>query len=97
MTQKAITDLYREFRKENGNRKPKRVIVRMHWEDDPENQLVDTIAIIPYKDIATGADENYPDDAYILFYISSLKSLLQLTKPGNGSDFIVDEVLEFYD
>lgn len=36
------------------------------------------------------------DDAVILFYVSGLKGLLDLMKPNNGSDFIVDEVLEFY-
>lgn len=92
---KDITALYRTFRKENCNRKPDRAIVRMHWEDEPENSLVDTIAFIPAKNI--GWSEKYPaDDAVLLYYVSSLKGLLELTKPDNGSDFIVEEVLEFY-
>ena len=49
MTQTAIKTLYREYRKENNNHKPNRVIVRMHWEDEPENELVDTIAIVPSR------------------------------------------------
>lgn len=94
MNQKDIQNLYRSWRKENQNRKPNRVIVRMHWEDEPERQLVDTIAIVPLKMI--GWTENIPDDALILYYISSLNGLLELTKSDNGSDFVVDEVCEFY-
>lgn len=94
MTKKSITDLYRQFRKENGNHKPNRVIIRMHWEDEPERELVDTIAFVPLAKI--GWTEDIPGDALILFYISSLNGLYCLTKPYNGSDFVVDEVLEFY-
>ena len=85
---------YKDWRKENGNRKPNRVIVRMHWEDEPEKQLVDTIGIVPLWKI--GNTENVPDDAVILFYVSSLDGLFSLMKPDNGSDFVVDEVLEFW-
>lgn len=85
---------YKDWRKENGNRKPNRVIVKMHWEDEPERQLVDTIGIVPESKIAW--TEDIPGDALILYYISSLDGLLDLMKPDNGSDFIVDEVLEFY-
>lgn len=93
MSKQEIVKLYREWRKENGNKKPNRVIVKMHWEDDPEKVNVDTIAII-----RGGIDIcNMPsDDAQILFYCSSLKELLELLKPGSGADFILDEVLEFY-
>ena len=94
MNQKNIQNLYRSWRKENQNQKPNRVIVRMHWEDEPERQLVDTIGIVPLKVI--GFTENIPGDALILYYISSLKGLLELTKSNNGSDFVVDEVCEFY-
>ena len=94
MTQTAIKTLYREYRKENNNHKPNRVIVRMHWEDEPENELVDTIAIVPSRML--GWTENIPGDALILYYVSSVRELLKLTRPGNGSDFIVDEVCEFY-
>lgn len=81
---------YRDWRKENNNRKPNRVIVKMHWEDEPERQLVVTIGIAP---------ENYwidHDNAAILFWVSTIQGLIDLMQPGNGSDFIVDEVLEFY-
>ena len=84
---------YREWRKENGNKKPNRVIVKMHWEDEkPEDWKVDTISLNGFINTS-----NPPkDDAVILFYASGLKGLLDLMKPNNGSDFIVDEVLEFY-
>lgn len=84
---------YRDWRKENNNRKPNRVIVKMHWEDEkPEDWKVDTISLNGFINIS-----NPPkDDAVILFYASGLKGLLDLMKPNNDSDFIVDEVLEFY-
>ena len=94
MTKKAVKDLFRNWRKDNNNRKPNRVIVKMHWEDEPERQLVDTIGIVPARKI--GGTENEPGDAMILYYVSSFQGLLDLMKPNNGSDFIVDEVLEFY-
>lgn len=93
-TEDNIRADYQEWRKENGNKKPNRVVVKMHWEDEPENQLVDTIAIVPARLI--GWYEDSADDWCILFYASSLKGLLELMKPDNGSDFVVDEVLEFY-
>jgi hypothetical protein len=84
---------YRDWRKKNNNHKPNRVIVKMHWEDEkPEDWKVDTISLNGFINIS-----NPPkDDAVILFYASGLKGLLDLMKPNNGSDFIVDEVLEFY-
>lgn len=94
MKKKEIIALYRNWRKENGNRKPNRVIVKMAWEDEPERELVDTIGIIPKELI--GFTENMPGDALILFYVSSIQGLFDLTKPNNGSDFIVREVCEFY-
>jgi len=93
-TPENIRTDFREWRKENNNRKPNRVIVKMHWEDEPEKQLVDTIGIVSARKI--GETENEPGDAMILYYVSSFQGLLDLMKPGNGSDFIVDEVLEFY-
>lgn len=84
---------YKDWRKENGNRKPNRVIVKMHWEDGDNTEKgyqIDTIGIEP---------ENYwieHDNPAILYYVSTLDGLYALTKPGNGSDFVVDEILEFY-
>ena len=95
MTKEEIIALYREWRKENNNQKPNRVIVKVHWEDEePGNILVDTIAIVPFEKI--GETEDLPGDALILYYVSTLDGLFALMEPDNGSDFIVDEVLEFY-
>ena len=94
MKKKDIIQMYRDWRKANGNQKPNRVVVRMQWDDeaDEDNTLVDTIAIDSRYD-----DDNLPgDDCWILFYVSSLKGLLSLMKPDNGSDFTVLEVLEFW-
>jgi len=90
MKKKEVIQMYRDWRKANGNQKPNRVVVKMFWEDTPDTVLVDTIGLEP---------ESYwtaHDDASILWYSSSLDGLLELTKPDNGSDFIVTEVLEFY-
>ena len=97
MTKKAVKDLFREWRKENGNRKPNRVIVKMCWEDGDNTDKgyqVDTIGIVPKSRIDN--TETIGDDCWILYYVSSLKGLLDLMQPDNGSDFIIDEVLEFY-
>lgn len=97
-TGENVREMYRDWRKENGNKKPNRVIVKMHWEDGEENSPqgynVDTIGIVPERII--GWTENVPDDCWILYYVSSLKGLTSLLESDNGSDFIVDEVLEFY-
>lgn len=84
---------YREWRKENGNKKPNRVIVKMHWEDGDNTEKgyqIGTIGIAPdYYWV------NH-DDGMILYWVSTIQGLIDLMQPGNGSDFIVDEVLEFY-
>lgn len=88
MTAKEITNLYREWRKENGNKMPNRAIVRMQWEDEEDNPLVDTIAL---------QTTDMEDDGWVLWYAGrGLKGLLDLLEPNNGSDFIVTDVLEFY-
>jgi hypothetical protein len=94
MTKKAVKDLFRAWRKENGNQFPNRAIVRMSWDDGDNTDKgyqVDTIAL-------ESGDEPYPgDDAWILFYAGrGVKGLLDLMTPDNGSDFTVLEVLEFY-
>ena len=85
---------FREWRKENGNQFPNRVIVKMKWEDGDNTDKgyqVDTIALEEVRDYLPG------DDAMILFYAGrGIKGLLDLMKPDNGSDFIVDEILEFW-
>ena len=90
MKKKDIIQMYRDWRKANNNRKPNRVIVKVHFEDNPEEQLVYTIGIAPdwyWLD---------HDDARILYWVSTIPGLTDLTQPGNGSDFVVLEVLEFY-
>lgn len=93
MLKKDIIALYRSWRKENGNRKPNRVIVKMHWEDGDNTEKgyqIDTIAMNHFSE---------DDDkcvGYVLWSTYGINGLWELTKPGNGSDFVVDEVLEFY-
>ena len=90
MTKKEVIKMYRDWRKANCNRKPNRAIVKMYWEDETSNNTrVDTVSLEAF-------DVNTKDDALILFYASGLNGLLELMKPDNGSDFIVVEVLEFY-
>ena len=97
MDMNKIVEMYRDWRKENGNRKPNRVIVKMRWEDGNNTEKgyqVDTIGIVPKRKLDEWLEP--ADDFEILYYVSSLEGLLDLTRPNNGSDFIVDEVLEFY-
>jgi hypothetical protein len=89
----AIRKMYHAWRKENGNRKPNRVIVKMHWEDGDNTEKgyqVDTIGLENMDRL------NFVDNPSILWYSSSIAGLLDLRQPDNGSDFILDEVLEFY-
>ena len=96
MTKKEVTKLYQDWRAANRQQKPNRVIVRMSWEDGDNSESgsqVDTIGIILNRNIGNNPPK---DDAMILYYVSSLPELLNLMKPNNGSDFVVQEVLEFY-
>ena len=94
MKKKQIIQMYRDWRKANGNQIPNRAIVKMYWEDEsPVEARVDTVAICPF-DINTAS--RVKDDAIVLFYASSLSGLLELMNPDNGSDFVILEVLEFY-
>jgi hypothetical protein len=93
MNKKSIIDLYRKWRKENGNQKPNRVIVKMAWEDGDNTDKgyqVDTIGLENMDSL------NFVDNPAILWYCRTLNGLFALTKPDNGSDFVVLEVLEFY-
>lgn len=91
MNKKEITRMYREWRKANGNRKPNRVIVRKYDDDEtPEDARVCTIGIQSHDSWF------WNDNPFIYYYASSLNSLYQLTIPGNGSDFTVIDILEFY-
>ena len=96
-TPENVREMYRDWRKENGNRKPNRAIVKMRWEDGNNTEKgyqIDTIAFVPKRKLGEWLEP--ADDFEYLYYVSSLKGLLDLMQPGNGSDFIVDEVLEFY-
>lgn len=94
MKKKQIIQMYRDWRKANGNQMPNRAIVKLYWEDEsPAEARVDTVAICPF-DINTAS--RVKDDAIVLFYASSLSGLLELMNPYNGSDFVILEVLEFY-
>lgn len=89
-----IVRQYQSWRKDNGGGEPNRVAVRMHWEDDRWKSLEDTIAFVPQEEI--GFTEETADDEHILFYVSSLNGLLELTRPNNGSDFVVEKAVTFY-
>ena len=89
MSRKEITELYRRWRELHGNKKPDRVVVKMYWEGEKDVKLTDTIALKTY-------DVDVEDDGDILFYAGGLKGLLELTKPNNGSDFVVTDALSFY-
>ena len=90
MDMSKIVEMYRKWRKENNNRKPNRVIVKVHWEDDPEKEQ-------SYEVIGIAPDYYWldHDDDRVLYWVSTIPGLTDLTQPGNGSDFIVDEVLKF--
>lgn len=93
MKKKDIIGMYRDWRKANRNKKPNRAIVKMFWEDGYNTEKgyqIDTIGIEP--DRYWGDHDN----AMILFWASTLDGLWELTKPGNGSDFVVKDVVEFY-
>ena len=91
MSKKEITELYRSWRKQHENHRPDRAVVSMYWEDEGESEQRTDIVALKTFDIDTPPDENE-----VLFYASGLKGLLELTKPDNGSDFVVTEVLQFY-
>ena len=89
MTREKVTELYRNWRKSHGNKRPRFAIVRMYWEDEGVAfKRTDTISLKFYE-----CGEEL--DEYVLWYSGGLKGLLQLLKPNNGSDFVVDEVLDF--
>lgn len=90
---KKITDLYRAWRKANGNSKPNRAIVKMCWLDGENTDKGWQQDIIALKDY----DINPPrDDDSILFYVRGLKGLMSLMSPNSGADFVVLDVINFY-
>ena len=77
-----IVEMYRDWRKENGNRKPNRAIVKMRWEDGNNTEKgyqVDTIGIVPKRKLDEWLEP--ADDFQILYYVSSIQDLLDLMKP----------------
>lgn len=91
---KQITALYRNWRKENGNRKPNRAIVRMHWEDGGNTEKGWQQDVVALSDFHTATLPE--DDNEVLFYTGGLEGLIELTRPDNGSEFVIDEVVGFY-
>lgn len=90
MKKKEVIQMYRDWRKANCNRKPNRAIVKMYWEDETHyDTCIDRVALETF-DVGT------KDDALVLFYASGLKGLISLMNPDNGSDFVIVEVLEFF-
>lgn len=92
-TRERITEMYREWRKKYRNHRPNRAIVKLYWEDEgPAFPRTDTISLKVYDTIMDVPN----DDESLLWYSGGLKGLLSLTKPNNGSDFVVTEVVQFY-
>lgn len=96
MKKKEVIDMYRAWRKAHNNQKPNRVYVRMCWEDEIENDVIDDEIV--HNDIIGIENMNnlhFVDDDMVLFYAHSLGNLFQLMKRDNGSDFIVLDVTDF--
>lgn len=95
-TRKQINQMYRDWRKANGNKKPNRVIVRIIWQDDyDDGDDTTTVATLGLKpDPFWGKDQI--DDPMVQWYAGNLDELWEMRKTDNGSDFIVVEVLEFW-
>ena len=95
-TRKQINQMYRDWRRANGNKKPNRVIVKIIWQDDYDNgDDTPTIGTIGLKPDAFWGKSQF-DNPAILWYAGTLDSLWELRKLDNGSDFIVVDVVEFY-
>lgn len=86
--------MYRDWRKANGNQKPNRVIVKMHWLDGDNTDKgyqVDTLGICRPDYWMTH------DDPMVMWWLWSLDNLLEhMSMENTGLDFEIDEVLEFY-
>lgn len=92
MTKNEITEMYRAWRKQYRQR-PNRALVRMYWEDEGARFIhTDTVSLKVYDCII----DIPKDDDCVLWYTNGLKGLINLTRPNNGSDFVVTEVIEFY-
>lgn len=95
-TRKQINKMYRDWRRAHGNQKPNRVIVRIIWEDDyyegDDTTSVATMGLKP-DPWFTNPDA---DDPNLVWYAGTLDDLWEMRKLGNGSDFVVVKVLEFW-
>ena len=90
-TKRQIVQMYRDWRKANGNRKPNQAIVRIHWDDeDGDDTHVGTIGLENMDCL------KFVDNPAILWYCRTLAGLFDLRTPDNGSDFVLCEVVEFY-
>ena len=98
MTKKAIRAAYRKWRKENNNAKPNRAVVHMKWEDGDNTDKgwqQDTVALDAFWNRTR--EVLFPsDDCEILYYCDGLEGLCDLAHPGNGSEFVVINVVDFY-
>ena len=96
MTRKEITELYRNWRRAHGNQKPTRVIVRIIWDDDYYNgddtTCIATLGLKPDP----WFNNSDCDDPNVLWYAGTLDDLWDMRNIGNGSNFTVLEVLEFW-
>ena len=90
MTEKEVIDMYVKYQVENSMQLPKYAEVKMYWEDDGPDEIQSDIIALHKYDIDTD------DDEAILFYADSVEGLLELMKKGNGSDFVVTDVIGFY-
>ena len=90
----GIADRYNKWVEKYGVA-PNRVIVKMAWEDGDNTEKgwqKDVIALDSYE------GEEYPaDDEEVLFYAGEgYEGLTDLLREGNGSDFILIDIIDFY-
>ena len=94
ITAEDIAELYNDWKERHGVA-PNRVIVKMAWEDGDNTEKGwqrDVIALDSYE------GEEYPaDDEEVLFYAGDgYEGLIDLLREGNGSDFILIDIIDFY-
>lgn len=84
-----IISLYNEFQEYKGY-PPPLATIKVKWKECKPNTSVELIVI------EDNLKTSYKNDD-IVFYVSTLDDLLNLTKPGNCSDFTVIDILNFSD
>ena len=85
MTKREILTSYRDWRRAHNNKKPDYVEAVIMWEDDK----VKTVDRIGLNMAECGTDK---DRDSIMFY-TTVGGLHSLTKQGNGSDFILLDIV----